>query len=143
MLNRIVPHMPKTGRRLAPVFFVLIAVVFVASCSRQVAETTDPKALRGWEARETLPPMAFTGPTARAYAIAKEIPEVLDSLHCYCECKKNYGHKSLLTCYVDEHAAHCDVCMDEAFMAYDLHKQGMDVIAIRRAVDSRFSKSRH
>jgi len=95
--------------------------------------------LKGGETRETLNPDYFTGSTAVAYKIAKEIPEVIDSLHCYCECQKHFGHKSLLTCYVDEHAAYCDICMDEAFMAYELHKQGKDIGAIRKAVDARYS----
>ncbi len=121
---------------------LLLLSAAVLSCSREAA-VTDPAKLRGGETRATLSPMHFTGSTARAYAIAKEIPEVLDSLHCYCECKKHHGHKSLLTCYVDEHAKHCDLCMDEAFMAYDLHKQGTDVVSIRKAVDEKFSRFAH
>lgn len=103
-------------------------------------EFIDAASLRGGETRSTLSPAYFAGPTANAYKIAKEIPEVLDSIYCYCECKKHSDHKSLLTCYVDQHASHCDICMNEAFMAYALHKQGKDVISIRRAVDKEFSR---
>ncbi len=124
------------------IFAFLLLSVAAISCNRQ-PDMTEPAKLRGGETRATLSPMHFTGSTARAYAIAKEIPEVLDSLHCYCECKKHHGHKSLLTCYVDEHAKHCDLCMDEAFMAYDLHKQGADVVSIRKAVDEKFSRFAH
>lgn len=106
-------------------------------------EVTNPAELRGGETGATLDPSGFTGETAQAYRIAKEIPEVLDSLHCYCECKKHFGHKSLLSCYVDEHAKNCDVCQDEAFMAYELHKQGKDILTIRKAVDQRFANLRH
>ncbi|HXI10118.1 MAG TPA: CYCXC family (seleno)protein [Thermodesulfobacteriota bacterium] len=97
------------------------------------------KSLRGGETRATMSPVEFTGETARAYQIAKEIPEVLDSMYCYCECEKHFAHKSLLSCYVDDHAAHCDICMNEAFMAYELHRQGKDIKSIRAAVDARFS----
>ena len=125
---------------------VLAAValaIAVASCSTEDKGAATSQELRGGETRATLSPEYFSGSTAAAYKIAKEIPEVIDSLHCYCECKKHFGHKSLLTCYVDDHAAYCDVCMDEAFMAYELHKQGKGVADIRRQVDEKFSSLRH
>lgn len=121
---------------------VLSVLFLLTSCGGSKTEFKSAAELRGGETRMTLSPVEFTGATAHAYEIAREIPDVLDSLHCYCECKKNFGHKSLLTCYVDEHARHCDVCQDEAFMAYDLRRQGMDIISIRRAVDARFSRMR-
>lgn len=124
-----------SGKR---VFYLLIVALFVISC--QGRETIDPAKLRGGETRPTLSPVYFTGKAGRAYEIAKEIPEILDSLYCFCECKENFGHKSLLTCYVDQHALHCDICQDEALVAYDLYKEGKDVVSIRRAVDRRFSR---
>lgn len=57
------------------------------------------------ETRPTLPPSMFSGRVRAAYAIAKEIPQVLDQLYCYCRCRENFGHKSLLSCYVDTHAS--------------------------------------
>ena len=57
------------------------------------------------ETRQTLPPAIFSGRVRKAYQIARDIPEVLDKLYCYCMCKENSGHKNLLTCYVDNHAA--------------------------------------
>ena len=118
------------------VFFIVSPLV-IASCGK---DAVDPSALRGGETRETLPPVYFTGEVAMSYAVAKEIPEILDSLHCYCECKKNLGHKSLLTCYVTEHATNCDLCIDEALMASRLHKEGYDAVSIRKAVDGEFSR---
>jgi hypothetical protein len=57
------------------------------------------------ENRPTLSPARFSGRVKRAYEIAREIPEVLDQLYCYCRCKENFGHKNLLSCYVDTHAS--------------------------------------
>lgn len=57
------------------------------------------------ETQPTLDPGEFLGKAARAYQVAREIPEVLDQLHCYCECDRYYGHKTLLSCYTDRHAA--------------------------------------
>ena len=41
---------------------------------------------------------------ARAYAIAREIPEVLAQQPCYCNCGV-FGHTSLLDCYASDHGA--------------------------------------
>lgn len=57
------------------------------------------------ETRPTLPPEMFSGRVREAYAIARDIPEVLDKLYCYCRCRENFGHKNLLSCYVDNHAS--------------------------------------
>lgn len=121
----------------SPIIFLALGLALtLVSCSGK--DSRSAASLRAGETRQTLSPDQFTGETARAYTIAKEIPEVLDSLYCYCDCEKHFNHKSLLTCYVDEHASHCDICMDEAFMAYELHRQGKDVASIREAVDARF-----
>ena len=55
--------------------------------------------------------------------VAKEVPQTLAQLPCYCHCDQSFGHKSLQTCYVDDHAAHCAVCVDEALLAYRLQKE--------------------
>jgi Protein of unknown function with PCYCGC motif len=57
------------------------------------------------ETRPTLPPTMFSGTVREAYAIARDIPQVLDKLYCYCRCRENFGHKNLLSCYVDTHAS--------------------------------------
>lgn len=56
------------------------------------------------ENRPTLSPERFNGKVKQAYEIARAIPEVLDRLFCYCQCQ-SIGHKSLLSCYVDDHAS--------------------------------------
>jgi hypothetical protein len=50
----------------------------------------------------TLSPSNFDDPvTVRAYAVAREFPEVLVQQPCYCWCK---GHGSLLGCHTTRHA---------------------------------------
>jgi hypothetical protein len=71
----------------------------------------------------TLPPGQFVGKARAAYEAAKEIPQTLAQLPCYCECDQSIGHKSLQTCFVDDHASHCAVCVDEALLAYKLQKE--------------------
>ena len=95
-------------------------------------------ALRGGETRPTLSPALFFGKAARTYKIARENPELIDSLYCYCNCKQNFGHKSLLTCFVDKHALNCDICQDQALYADSLYQTNNDIAKIRLAVDKRF-----
>ena len=68
----------------------------------------------------TLPATQFIGKSREAYEVAKKIPATLAQLPCYCECDRGFGHKSLHTCFVDDHASHCAVCVDEALLAYRL-----------------------
>ena len=74
----------------------------------------------------------------RAYTAARAMPEVFDGLYCYCQCKENFGHKSLLTCFESEHGASCDICLTEAAMAAEMHANGASLDAIRGAIDARF-----
>jgi len=96
------------------------------------------KSLKGNERRMTLMPALFTGKVAMAYQIARENRDLLDTMYCYCYCEKNIGHKSLLSCYADRHAANCDICMDEAIYASKFHKKGFDMVQVREAVDKKF-----
>ncbi len=71
----------------------------------------------------TLPAANFFGKAKEAYRVAKEIPQTLAQLPCYCHCDQSFGHKSLHTCFVDDHAAQCAVCVDEALLAYRLQRE--------------------
>jgi hypothetical protein len=82
---------------------------------------TDPADLKSLPA--TLAPEKFTGKQRLGYEAVRAIPETIAQLPCYCHCDKGFGHKSLHSCFVDDHAAHCAVCIDEALMAYKLEKQ--------------------
>lgn len=75
------------------------------------------------ELAPTLPPAQFIGKARTAYQVAKEIPQTLAQLPCYCECDQAFGHKSLQSCFVDDHASQCAVCVDEALLAYKLQKE--------------------
>jgi hypothetical protein len=72
----------------------------------------------------TLAPQQFAGKTRLAYQAVGQIPKTIAQLPCYCHCDEGFGHKSLHSCYVDEHAAHCAVCVDEALLAYKLQTEG-------------------
>lgn len=100
----------------------------------------DIEALKGGETRSTLSPVSFVGNVARAYNVARENRELLDSIHCYCNCKETIGHKSLLSCFTDKHAVDCKICQDQAFYAESRFKEGNDIVQVRLAVDKKFWK---
>ncbi|MBI4463747.1 MAG: hypothetical protein HY647_03485 [Acidobacteria bacterium] len=51
-----------------------------------------------------LSPNSFSDPDVqRAYQVAKEVPEVLEHMACYCGCYGNSGHRNNLDCFHDEH----------------------------------------
>src|SRR5688572_7465892 len=51
----------------------------------------------------TLDPAMFTGKTRDAYQAAKDVPEVLSKIGCYCGCMEGSGHQSNLFCFMDQH----------------------------------------
>ena len=95
----------------------------------------DPKEARPLPV--TLPPSRFQNPgIASTYRIAKEIPEVLAQQPCLCGCGDNASedHRSLLDCYVNEHASTCMVCMKEAVLASKMTSEGKSAKEIREAI---------
>jgi hypothetical protein len=71
---------------------------------------------------------------------SREAPELIAQMPCYCYCDRGFGHKSLHSCYVDDHAAHCAVCVDEALEAYWLEKEhGLTPNQIRERIIAKYS----
>jgi len=71
---------------------------------KTLIQETEPKAFKILKEKSidpktglprTLDPNLFKGKAKQAYQIAKEIPEVLTQMPCFCECEA-YGHQSLL-----------------------------------------------
>ena len=88
----------------------------------------------------TLPPERFTGPTREAYRAVREIPVTIAQLPCYCHCDQGFGHKSLYSCFEDDHASHCAVCVNEALLALRLEKeQKLTPAQIRETIIAQYS----
>jgi uncharacterized protein with PCYCGC motif len=52
----------------------------------------------------TLDPASFTDPEVReAYQAAKETPEAIENMACYCGCFGSAGHRNNLDCFHDDH----------------------------------------
>jgi len=96
--------------RILTAWALIIAMALMLGSDLAAAQTIQKdKSLRRGEKRATLAPNIFSdnAKIKKAYQVAKEIPWALDSIYCYCYCEESpaFKHKSLLSCYVDNHAA--------------------------------------
>jgi len=117
---------------------VIVAGVYVATKPGVKVPPVAPATGFLIETRPLMSDAVFIGRVAEAYRIAAEIPKVIDSLFCYCYCKKNHQHKTLLTCYTSRHGSKCDICLGEVFYEYELYNQGKTLDEIVIAVDKKF-----
>ena len=91
--------------------FPILAISFLLIYEGISQETDDPKAFKALKAKmtdpktglpKTLDPTLIKGKDRQGYQVAKEIPEILAQLPCFCDCEA-IGHESLLDCFIDEH----------------------------------------
>jgi Protein of unknown function with PCYCGC motif len=121
--------------------FPLVALVAMAMFAQGdvPAHHTAPPA-KGAKVPSILPAPERWGPSfkyavqVRAYEVADKIPNVLYQLPCYCHCDRSIGHTSLHSCFESIHGANCDICMKEAFYAYQMTKQKKTAAQIREGI---------
>jgi len=117
---------------------VILTGVFFATKQSGTGTPIAPATGTLIETRTVLSSAFFTGKVAQAYRIAAEIPKVLDSQFCYCYCKQEKKHKTLLTCFTNKHGSKCDTCINEVLYAYKMYKQGLTLDEIVIAIDKKF-----
>jgi hypothetical protein len=90
----------------------------------------------------TLDPTSFEDPRVRAaYQAAREIPQTLAQLPCFCYCDEPpFSHKSLHSCYEGDHSVGCGTCQDEALMAREFKKEGLSDEEIRNRIIATFGQ---
>ena len=95
--------------RILGVLFIAMTVIVSPGVLEDVhgnPATRRDETLRLGERRATLEPAFFKDAGIRqAYQIVRDVPWLLDSIYCFCYCEESFQHKSLLSCYVDDHAA--------------------------------------
>lgn len=93
---------------------------------------------------QTLDPALFTGDLAEAYRMARDRPELLEQMPCYCGCYLTRGHQNLLDCFADRHPESCPTCVAIALRAAKLEKRGYAPEDIKRLIDREYAgKSRN
>lgn len=76
------------------------------------------------------------------YVIAKQKPELLAQLPCFCYCNR-FGHTSLQDCFTTDHAATCDICLKEALEADQMQRSGLTAPEIRAVIVSKYHPKDH
>jgi Protein of unknown function with PCYCGC motif len=107
--------MVKKKAPFSNLLFITLAISFLiinGGCSKRIPPASDEaKAFKVLKAKmtdprtglpKTLDPNLIKGEDRNGYQIAKEIPEILAQLPCFCGCGA-VGHENLLDCFVDEH----------------------------------------
>ena len=92
--------------------------------------------------QKQFPPQDHLNKIVAAYNVANDHPEVITGLPCYCPCEL-YGHGGVIDCHRSQHAAMCNVCMDEAIEAGQLYQQQLangvdDIAAVQSQVKDRY-----
>jgi hypothetical protein len=78
--------------------------------------------------------------TRAAYQVAKDIPEVLEQLPCFCGCMTSFGHKNNLFCFKDQHGSGCAICQDIALDARKMHDEGKSIAQIQDHVKAKYAR---
>lgn len=89
----------------------------------------------------TLDPSPYAGRVREGYRIAKEQPELLERMPCYCGCYLKDGHQNNLDCFRDRHGETCDMCVAIAIRAEQLAKRGYNTDDIKAVIDRAFAPS--
>ena len=93
------------------------------------------------ELPKTMSPERFANPEVKkAYEVARDNPKLLLQLPCFCHCDQSKGHNSLLDCFVDEHGANCDRCIEEAVESAKLASENWSIEKIREKIITDYSK---
>jgi hypothetical protein len=84
------------------------------------------------------------------YEFAARHPEVMHYVPCFCGCG-THGHKDNHDCFVsarsadgkvqgwEPHALVCEICVDVATTAWQMHGAGSSVSAIRAAIEKKYA----
>ena len=79
-------------------------------------------------------------PVRAAYQVAKDKPDLLEKMACYCGCMKSVeNHANNLECFADNHGVGCALCRRIALDASALQDKGMSVENIKKEIDSRYA----
>jgi Protein of unknown function with PCYCGC motif len=90
---------------------------------------------------DVLSPTIFDDERTRAaYQVAKDIPEVLEQLPCFCGCMTSFGHKNNLFCFKDQHGSGCTLCQDIALDARKMHDAGMSIAQIQDNIKAKYAR---
>ena len=123
----------------------IVAIAIMAGIGwvslRGTNDVADESAAVVSKSAEVMSPALFNDERTRAaYQVAKDIPEVLEQLPCFCGCMTSFGHKNNLFCFRDQHGSACEICQDIAFDAKKMHDQGLAIAQIQDNIKAKYSR---
>lgn len=135
----VLATVPRPILALGTVLVLLLVVRGVGIATAEASVHPPPR--EGITANSVLPASRYADypMIVQVYQQAKEIPDVLDGLYCYCHCAEHDGHRSLLSCFESDHGAGCDVCLQEAALAHTMRRGGASLREIQDAIDAMFA----
>jgi Protein of unknown function with PCYCGC motif len=126
---------------------IAITVILFLACSlleaaliAQQMPAVSPDAYHHSPPTEPLPPtLDYTAFHANrsafvAYALAARIEPTLYQVPCYCPCRREKGHRSLLECFTSTHGVTCRMCQKEVLFCYLQKQKGNTPTRIREAM---------
>ena len=70
----------------------------------------------------------------------RDIPQIVDGIHCHCGCTDGTEFYSLLSCYeLRGMARDCAICQGQGRLVVRLHSEGKTLDQIRAAIDAKFA----
>ena len=133
------------GRRRFLVRLSMAAAAALLARRNSFASTipTHPSPRRGITGNRVLTELDLEGAkpdVIQLFNSIREIPQVIDGIHCNCGCTHPPEYYSLLSCFEGKGMARdCIVCQGQGKLAVRLHKEGKSLDEIRAAIDIRFA----
>jgi len=122
----------------------IVAVAIMAGIAwvslRGTSESTSESAAISKSAGVLSPTLFNDEKTRAAYQVAKDIPEVLEQLPCFCGCMTSFGHKNNLFCFKDQHGSGCSICQDIALDARKMHDHGLSITQIQDSIKAKYAR---
>ncbi|MFQ6673611.1 MAG: PCYCGC motif-containing (lipo)protein [Fidelibacterota bacterium] len=116
---------------------IVANVKSAAESSRSVSVTSLPT---------TLNPELVAEVARKPYEIAREFPNLLAVMPCFCGCEvervSRKAHDNLLDCYTNRHAENCLLCMNEATFAKQRMDEGSTPGEIRDLIVQKWGQGR-
>jgi hypothetical protein len=122
-------------RTFVNLFGLCILALLIVACGSATTTTEPPLPAFVHQSAQSL----------KAYRLAAQMPELLHSLPCYCNCGAMFGHQSLHDCFFNadgtynDHAASCAICQQEVTDAAQWKAQGNALKVIRRLIDRKYA----
>ena len=133
--------MKSTNKQNVVLGVIAVAIIAgIAWYSLQGTSSETDTATQLSRSEGVLSPTIFNDAKTRAaYQVAKDIPEVLEQLPCFCGCMSHFGHKNNLYCFKDMHGSGCELCQDIALDARKMHDEGMSIAQIQENIKAKYS----